>query len=227
VNPGEVTSWSVILGAATGAPLEREAFAQRYAPVIRAYLAARWRVPPDHADVADATNEAFVECFKEGGALQRVDPTCAGGFRAFLYGVVRNVALMAERKHARRRDAPGPIESDLDALAARGESLSRVFDRAWAESVVLEARTRIAERSRRSPAATQRFLVLTMRFEQNLPPRDIAAALQVPVERVYEWLRQARTEFRTALIEVMARCHPGCSEAEVERLCVELLSSLR
>jgi hypothetical protein len=39
----ESTSWTMSEGAAAGSLAEREQFARRYAPVIAAYLAARWR----------------------------------------------------------------------------------------------------------------------------------------------------------------------------------------
>jgi RNA polymerase sigma-70 factor (ECF subfamily) len=227
VHSADATSWSLVLGAAAGRPLDREAFARRYGPVIRAYLAARWHLAFDHAAVADGTSDVFVECFKGGGALERVDPKNSGGFRAFLFGIVRNVALMSERKLARRRDAPHAMPLDMDAIADSEATLTRVFDRAWAEAVVSEARARMGERAERSPAARRRFAALAMRFEQNMPPRDIAMATETPVERVYEILRQARDEFRATLLEVMAGYHPTCGEAEVEKLCVELLASLR
>ena len=227
VNSADVTSWSLILGAAAGQPVDRDTFARRYGPVIRAYLAARWHLAFDHAAVVDSTSDVFVECFKGGGALTRVDPKCPGGFRAFLYGVVRNVALMAERKLARRREVPAANAHELENLADSEASLSRVFDRAWAEAVVNEARAKMSERAERSPAAKRRFAALAMRFEQSLPPRDIAVATDMPVERVYELLREARNEYRVILLEVMAGYHPSCGEAEVERLCGELLASLR
>ncbi len=215
------------MGAAAGRPLDRDVFARSYGPVIRAYLAARWRLAFDHTAVVDATSDVFVECFKGGGALERVDPKSPGGFRAFLFGITRNVALMSERKLARRRDAPAAVEINMDHIADSEATLSHVFDRAWAEAVVQEARARMGERAERSPAAKRRFVALAMRFEQSMPPREIAVATDTSVERVYEVLREAREEFRAVLLEVMAGYHPMASEAEVERLCVELLASLR
>lgn len=225
MDSADFTSWSMILGAAAGRPVERDLFSRRYGAVIRAYLAARWRVSKDSPGVADATNDVFVDCFKDGGALSRVDPSFAGGFRAFLYGVVRNVALMAERRIARQRDAAGGFA--VEDLADSEASLSRVFDRAWAEAVVQEARDRMGTRASRSPGAARRFRALAMRFEQGMPPREIAAALDEPVERIYEALREARIEFKAMLMEVMAGYHPVANEAELERHCVELLAALR
>ncbi len=225
VNSADFTSWSMILGAAQGRAVDRDLFSRRYGPVIRTYLSARWRLDRDAPAVADATNDVFVDCFKENGALTRVDREFVGGFRAFLYGVVRNVALMAERRHARRRDAPGGFA--VENIADSEASLSRVFDRAWAESVVQEARDKMGQRATRSETSARRYRALAMRFERGMPPREIAAELDVPVERIYEALREARVEFKAVLLEVMAGYHPRASEAELERHCVELLSALR
>src|SRR5262245_61258276 len=105
--PGpESTCWTEIHAAAVGGAADREPFALRYGPVVRAYLAARWRGSPCLADLDDAVQEVFVECFRRGGALERVEPDRAGGFRPFLFGVVRNVALRLEARRARRREGP-------------------------------------------------------------------------------------------------------------------------
>ncbi len=64
------TCWTVIEGAAAGRVTDREEFARRYGPVVRACLAARWR-PADAHTLDDAVQEVFVECFKRGGVLDR------------------------------------------------------------------------------------------------------------------------------------------------------------
>ncbi len=53
----QATCWTLIRAAADGAPRQREEFARRYAPVLRAYLAARWRGSPLRQDLDDAVNE--------------------------------------------------------------------------------------------------------------------------------------------------------------------------
>ena len=63
------TCWSVIRAAAGGADAERDEFARRYAGLLRAYFAARWRSGPRAQDAEDAVQEAFVECLKPGGVL--------------------------------------------------------------------------------------------------------------------------------------------------------------
>ena len=79
---------------------------------------------------ADGTvQEVFVACFRDGGALQRAQPDRRGGFRAYLYGIVRNVARRFEDRQARRRPEPG-ARLDPDRLPADDSTLSRIFDRA-------------------------------------------------------------------------------------------------
>src|SRR4051812_16682848 len=106
----DVTCWTVIRGAARGEPRDRDDFARRYEPVVRVYLAARWRSSERIRTLDDAVQEVFVECFRGGGALDRLDPDRPGGFRAFLYGVVRIVALRAESARAR-----GKVRVPIDA----------------------------------------------------------------------------------------------------------------
>src|SRR5215213_6138181 len=128
----ESTCWTVIRGAAAGSPADREELARRYLGVIRAYLGARWRVSGLRTDLDDAVQEVFVECFRSGGALEAAGAGRVPNFRAFLYGVVRNVARRFESRPAR------PVVP-LTEVAAEEESLSGVFERTWAQAVMFEA----------------------------------------------------------------------------------------
>src|SRR5437870_13493007 len=103
----ESTCWTLTRGAAAGDAADRDAFGRRYAPVVRAYLAARWRHTPLRQHLDDAVQDVFLACFRAGGALDRADAD-RGDFRPFLYGVARNVALRYEASHARRREQQPP-----------------------------------------------------------------------------------------------------------------------
>ena len=100
----------MIRGAAAGDATQQQAFAQRYAEPIAAYLRARWQASPLAQDVDDAVQEVFVECCRENGVLERASEskTAAGGFRGYLYGVARNVALRFEQRRGRRRERQPP-----------------------------------------------------------------------------------------------------------------------
>jgi RNA polymerase sigma factor (sigma-70 family) len=220
------TCWTVLRGAAAGDEESRAEFAARYAPLVRAYLAARWRDAPLVQDLDDAVQDVFVECLRQGGPLQRADPDRPGGFRAFLYGLVRNVALRIEQDRARHRahQVPGGIAADVAEAAE--ESLSRLFDRAWARSILREAAARQAERAgREGEAASRRVELLRLRFHEGLPIRAIAQLWSVDAAALHHEYARARKEFKAALLEVMAFYHPG-SPADAERACAELLDRL-
>jgi len=70
MSPSDSTCWTVIRAAAAGSPTDREELARRYLGAVRAYLSARWRGSALGDDLDDATQEVFVECFRQGGALE-------------------------------------------------------------------------------------------------------------------------------------------------------------
>jgi RNA polymerase sigma-70 factor (ECF subfamily) len=183
------TCWTVIRAAARAdAAPEREEFVRRYAAPIRAHP-ARWRGRPRlREEVDDATQEVFVECFRQGGALAKADEERAGGFRAFLYGVARHVALRAEG--ARPRDAQLSTPGGLDALPADEPTLSRAFDRAWAQALVRAAAHRMSEEAARGDdGARRRVELLRRRFSDGAPIRDLAREWGVDADRLHQYAR--------------------------------------
>jgi RNA polymerase sigma-70 factor (ECF subfamily) len=211
------THWTVILGAAAGKPGAREEFARRYGSAVRAYLGARWRGTPLAGELDDAAQEVFVDCFKEGGALARVDPDHEGGFRAFLYGVVRNVARRFEQRRARSREVEDPEPPEPPAS---DDSPSRAFDRAWARTIMRLAREIQAANARRDgDEALRRVDLLRLRFEEGRTMRDIAADWGMDGRKLqYEYLK-ARQEFEAALHEAVRRHYPhAVAEGEAARL---------
>jgi RNA polymerase sigma-70 factor (ECF subfamily) len=223
----DTTSWTVIRGAALGDPRDRDTFARRYEPVVRAYLGTRWRASDCLGALDDAVQEVFVECFQLGGALERLEPDRPGGFRAFLYGVVRIVALRVESDRGRARDQEPTEGYDPDLVAASDTSVPLAFDRAWARALVAEAAARHAEAAERAgDAAVARVELLRLRFQDGLPIREIARLRGCDPDVVHREYARARQEFRAALTAVVAFHHPG-TPAEVERTCAELLAVLK
>jgi RNA polymerase sigma-70 factor (ECF subfamily) len=223
----DLTCWTVIRGAALGDPRARDDFARRYEPVVRAYLAARWRSSDHIRALDDAVQEVFVECFQKGGALERLEPNRPGGFRAFLYGVVRIVALRAECARGRGKEQSPPDGYDPRQVPADDTRLSRAFDRAWARVLMVEAAERHAEDAERGgEAARSRVELLRLRFHDGLPVREIARRRGCDADVVHREYARARQEFRAALAAVVAFHHPG-TPAEIERTCTELLALLK
>ncbi|MHC4473769.1 MAG: sigma-70 family RNA polymerase sigma factor [Planctomycetota bacterium] len=198
---------------------------RRYLPVVRSYLGYRWRNTRLAAEVDDAVQEVFYDCFKADGVLARADPDRPGGFRAFLYGVARNAARRVETGNVRRREVqpgssgvPEPVDED---------GLSAAFDRAWARSLLRQALRLHAETARsKTDAARRRVEILRLRFQEGVPLKEIADRYELDPARVHKEYATARAEFRAALLEVVAFHHPG-SRAEVERECVALIQLTR
>lgn len=215
------TCWEILQSAVAGSREARARFAQRYEPLIRAYLAARWKYPPQLYEIDDAVQEVFVECLRAGGILEKADPDRPGGFRAFLYGLVRNVA---RRFEARRK--PTSPEVEPEAIPSDEETFSRVFDRAWAKSVMREAALRqTAAAALSGEAAQKRVELLRLRFQEDLPIRDIAERWNADPVHLHREYAKAREEFRTALKDVLASFHGAGGEA-LERECADLLALL-
>jgi RNA polymerase sigma-70 factor (ECF subfamily) len=193
--------------------------------VVRAYLVARWCASPCLNELDDTVQEIFVECFKRGGVLDRADRDRPGGFRPFLYGVVRHVALRVETAKVRERQPPSDV--DLEQIAGPDAALSRVFDRAWAKALLREVVDQQTEHARRAgEAAVQRVELLRLRFHEGLPIREIARRWGVAAAALHHEYARARQEFKAALLEVVAFHHPETT-AEVERACAEFLTLLR
>lgn len=215
----------MIRDAAAGEAQERERFAERYAPLVRAYLAARWASSSCREEMDDAIQEVFVECFRQGGILERVDASGGSGFRAFFYGMVRNVALRFEKRFAlARKRSPGQTP-DPDRIAESEHGLSRVFDQAWATCLLREAgelQTRHAEAAGKE--AVRRVELLRLRFQEDLPIREIARLWEIEPLRIHRQYQRARREFKEALVEVLSFHYPG-TRAEVEQRCVNLLAA--
>jgi RNA polymerase sigma-70 factor (ECF subfamily) len=222
VMEGESTCWTVVRGAAEGRPAERAEFARLYEPVLRAFFGARWRRSPLVSDLEDAVQEVFLDCFRSNGALARVDPTRGGGFRPFLRGIARNVALRVETERHRRARDEG---TDLDAISADEETASHAFDREWAGAVMREAADRqIANAT--TEAAKRRVELVRLRFHEGMPIRDIANLWGDDAARLHHEYAQARQEFRRALAEVVAFHHPAGTAEQIDREASDLLSLL-
>ncbi len=217
------TRWTVIRRAAQGIPADQAEFVGRYGSVIRAYLVARWRHTALFDQVEDAAQQVLLDCFKKDGALSRADPDREAGFRAFLYGVVRNVALTVERKRARTRERQTTSSVDLEAFESKEDSCATVFDREWARTLLRDAaEVQLARARKKGPDATRRHRLLALRYGENLPIREIAARWEMDAAVLHREYPKAREEFKRALMDVVRDLQGGGPEA-VEEECTRLL----
>lgn len=227
IDEQQATWVSLIRGAASGNSDDQSLFARRYLPVVRAYVGNCWRSTPWIVHLEDAVQEVFVQCFREDGALKRFDADRDGGFRAFLFGVIRNVMRRFERDLGRkeaREEAEG--STALRGQPSEDPTQSVVFDRAWAMSIIEQARDRMEQRALLLGAEAHRRLeILRLRFEDDLPVREIASIWGLPPDLVHQEYRRARREFRTCLRQVVAyHSHDGPEDLDAE--CERLISFL-
>ena len=221
------TSWGMIAQAARGDLTRRDEFACRYRPVLLAYFSARWRGPGQAQLVEDAVHEVFLDCFKEGGVLARANPGRSGGFRAFLYGVARCVALRFEERRHRDREQQPP-SSFFDSCGSDTDPVATAFDRAWAKALMREAADAMLARARqRDERALTQVEILRLKVQQGLPIREIAKQLDLESAHAHAEYRAARQVFRRELMEVVRRHLPSAVDTEVEAECRELLLLLR
>jgi RNA polymerase sigma-70 factor (ECF subfamily) len=134
--------------------------------------------------------------------------------------VIRNVARRHEdfRKRRQRERQPQPsVEPQVDDV-----SLAQVFDAAWAQSIMEQAAVRMTEHAHTSgDRALRRFDLLKLRFQEDMPIREIARLWDADPAHLHREYARARAEFREALVEVVAEHHPGARpqvEAEAARL---------
>ena len=221
------TCWTLIRGAAEANAEDRAEFVHRYTPVVKASLRARWLGSPHLQNLDDAVQEVFVDCFKENGALDRVEAGRQGGFRGFLYGVTRNVALRIETAKARRKEHQPSTSFDLDGVEQRERTLSRSFDRTWAQSVMREALAELrCNADTLGERASKRFELLRLRFQGGVPIHEIARRWETDPTPLYREFAKAKAEFRDALLAVVASQHPEASQAELRYECAQLLDLL-
>src|SRR5262249_9534800 len=195
----ETTCWSLIRGASGGEEGGRPLSAGRYEPFVRALLAARWRGSPRVVEIDDALQDVFVECFRSGGVLSRAGADRVPAFRAFLVGVVRNVARRIEGRRgplAFTDAAPDDAGSPPPAgFAAAIRPPSREVERAGARALVGEARDLLEARAGQADDARRRVALLELRFQEGLPIREIARRWGADPARLHREFARARSEF--------------------------------
>ena len=224
MSDADSTCWTMVEGAGRGDAAAQSWFAREYGPLVERYLAARWAGSARRQEIADATQEVFLECYRDGGALAKVDRDRGRSFRAFLFGIVRNVARRIEGTPARRSETA--LTSEAPEPTSREATLSVLFDRTWARKMMADA----AREQRRAATeaggeALRRVELLELRFQRGLAIREIAAEWQEDPTHLHRQYALAREEFRRALFRVLEQVQGGSAE-NLEQECSFLLSLL-
>ncbi|MCY3021013.1 MAG: sigma-70 family RNA polymerase sigma factor [Planctomycetota bacterium] len=142
---------------------DREAFSKLVERHRRAVFAVALQRGFQPAEADDLAQEVFVKAYKGLGALQQPE-----AFARWLYGIAGHVAADAARARRRRREGVG-LESAPEVEAPDDDLVHLELDRDSAE--VLHALRELPEDQR---------LVLTLRYLENLTPKEIAERLGEP-----------------------------------------------
>ena len=221
VVPEAPTCWTLIQRAVEGSAPHRQAFARRYLPLVRSFLAHRWGGWPIAQQLEDAVQDVFVECFRPDGPLVRAEP--GRGLRRFLRGTALNVARRYEERALRSKRCTPTESTFLCSLPGREAQLSRVFDRRWARKLLVEALRLAKQRAQEADAGTRRrYELLRLRFEDNLPIRSIAERWNLPPRQVHDAYSRARREYYRALRDVVA-LHEMAPGRNLDQECRQLL----
>jgi RNA polymerase sigma factor (sigma-70 family) len=148
--------------------------------VVRAVLALELRLGAGEAALADLTQEVMRRALEGRSRLRAGAP-----LRPWILGIARHVA--ADERRRRSREASGEVDvrdpaRGADERLELAERLER-FERALG---------RLPERHRRA---------LLLFHQEDLPYREIAEELRVPVATVATWISRARSELLSLLNE--------------------------
>jgi len=202
LDQGSCTADMASLSAAVAGDRQAgDAFARRWRDPMRTWLWFRWRHSPLRSLVDDAVQEVFIECLRPGGALDHLDTAqAAHGLRAYLRGVVGNVAHRIERREARsfNRQRRLAIGVERPARPDAGE----VLDLAQTHDQIAHALDLVdGEDDPRAEHPLRDFLRL--HFEEGLPVRAIAKRWHDSPEHVHEIRRRACRRLRNCLLRVL------------------------
>jgi RNA polymerase sigma factor (sigma-70 family) len=213
------TSWEIIQGAARGDTSAQAEFAAIYGVPLRAYFRSlQGRYLSRGIDVDDLVQDVFVECMKREGALTRADAG-RGPFQYFLRGVAHNVAMRA---------VAGPVHhlsadtEAMDMLVAEDLTASRVFDREYAQAILLRARALMAQSSDERLGE-----ILRLRSEEGLSLGEVAARLNMTAQMVRNLNEKARAAFERTLLQVLESDDPSATRGEVVARAKDLIRLLR
>jgi RNA polymerase sigma-70 factor (ECF subfamily) len=230
------THWSWIFSARDGGtPEGRDAlaqFCQAYWYPVYAMIRRRGHPP---SDAADLTQQYFIRLI-QGGLLRAADRD-KGRFRAFLLADCR-FFLANERDRARtKKRGGGVIRFTIDAEGAEARlglepseemNPQRLFDRAWALSLLGRALDRLAAdevAAGRGPAFEHLKAVLT-EGSRTTPYAEIASALDTTVTAVQSSVARLRRRYRAILRAEIAGTLADPTDAEIDEELRDLASAL-
>ena len=178
-------------------------FHRIYAPLISAFLQRMGLTDADQDDAAQEILMAAHEALRTG----KYDPA-KGRFRAWLYGVARNKALVAHRNRRRpSRVQAAQREDGIDLLGGiadpRQEAERCIWEQEWRYAILAEAMRQV-----RAGLGDKVFEVFVRYGVERRPADSVAAELGISTSSVYVYKKRALDAVR----QWVARYE--CDEAE-------------
>ncbi len=172
-----------------GSVAAREALVSRHYPSIHRFFDVRL---PSMAD--DLTQQVFVSSLELFERIQEPE-----NFRAFLFGVARNILLRHLRKESR-----APNTAPYQTSAGDRTTPSGVVAKKEAHWLVLRALEMLP---------TDLRIALELYYWEEMNSSDIATVLRVPVSTVTTRVYRARTRLREAVAKLAPE--QACDDAEI------------
>jgi RNA polymerase sigma factor (sigma-70 family) len=237
------TRWSLILSAAhlaTGEQRARDALAElcrTYWRPIFSFVRARGH---SIEDAQDLTQDFFVSILKKNW-LHQADRN-RGRFRSLLLRSLQNFLInAAEKTHAHKRGgsaefiswddwmAEAPSQLSLPAQALKTLPPERLFDLAWATTVVEHALQRLREEceSKGKLWLFQALSPLLTDERDELSYANLSAALGMPETAVKKQLHNMRQRYRSLLRDEVSQtvADPADVDDEIRYLCASLATA--
>lgn len=172
-------------------PPPRPSFEEVYQTLLPYVLVVLWRLGVASRDLHDVAHEVFLVVHRR---LEDHDPRLS--LKPWIAGISANVALRHRALARNQRELLALDDSEPIELADPGLDAERRVAQAETQRIVRELIQRI-ERERRA--------VFVLYDLEGSDMRDIAQALQIPVNTAWDRLRRARSEFTAAVKRLSAR----------------------
>jgi DNA-directed RNA polymerase specialized sigma24 family protein len=236
------TRWSLILSAANGSEEQkaRDALADLCRTYWRPVFSFVCRRDYSTQDAQDLTQDFFVTILKDNW-LQYADRN-RGRFRSLLLRSLQNFLInAAEKAHAHKRGggaefiswddwmAEAPSQLSLPSQALKSLPPERLFDLAWATTVVEQALQRLREECE-SKGKLWLFQALSSHLtdeRDELSYANLSAELRMAETGVKKQLHNMRQRYRSLLrVEVSKTVEdPADVEDEIRYLCASLATA--